>query len=513
MKRITKIEAAKSSIRKKLRVAAYARVSTDSDKQLMSLDAQKNHYERYIKARPDWEFAGLYYDEGVSGTLMAKRDGLLRMLDDCDRGLIDYLIVKSISRFSRNTVESIETVRKLSDKGIYIFFEKENIDTGKMEGELLLTILSSLAENESRSISENETWAIQKRFMDGTFKIGYPPYGYDNVDGKMAVNREQAEVVRWIFAEILSGKSPGTVATELNQRGVPTKRGVQWKKHVINNMIRNEKYTGDAIFQKTFTDSRYRRHTNYGEKSKYKMTNHHEAIISHEDFDAVQAIIEQNGMDKGIRKNEEKYKNRYAMSGKIICGECGATWRRVRLDDHYGFACNTHVKDKSSCSMMSIPEEPVKAAFITMMNKLTYGRSRILLPLSEKLRISQNGGASDRLLEIDDLLEKNAERKLRITQFYSKGLLDPAVYAEEVNALAEEAQTLAKEKDALMATAGGNKEQQEALSELLKFTVQGGTLTEFDEALFTKHVDHIIVFERTEIGFAMKCGPVFRERI
>ena len=202
MKRITKIEAAKSSIRKKLRVAAYARVSTDSDKQLMSLDAQKNHYERYIKARPDWEFAGLYYDEGVSGTLMAKRDGLLRMLDDCDRGLIDYLIVKSISRFSRNTVESIETVRKLSDKGIYIFFEKENIDTGKMEGELLLTILSSLAENESRSISENETWAIQKRFMDGTFKIGYPPYGYDNVDGKMAVNREQAEVVRWIFAKL-----------------------------------------------------------------------------------------------------------------------------------------------------------------------------------------------------------------------------------------------------------------------------------------------------------------------
>ena len=513
MKRITKIEAAKNNSRKKLRVAAYARVSTDSDKQLMSLDAQKNHYERYIKARPDWEFAGLYYDEGVSGTSMAKRDGLLRMLNDCDRGLIDYLIVKSVSRFSRNTVESIETVRKLSDKGIYIFFEKENIDTGKMEGELLLSILSSLAENESRSISENETWAIQKRFMDGTFKIGYPPYGYDNVDGKMVVNREQAEVVRWIFEEILSGKSPGTVAKELNQRGVPTKRGAQWKKHVINNMIRNEKYTGDAIFQKTFTDSRYRRHINYGEKSKYKMMNHHEAIISHEDFDAVQAIIEQNGMDKGIRKNEEKYKNRYAMSGKILCRECGATWRRVRLDNHYGFACNTHVKDKSSCSMMSIPEEPVKAAFITMMNKLTYGRSRILLPLSEKLRISQNGGSSDRLLEIDDLLEKNAERKLRITQFYSKGLLDPAVYAEEVDALAEEAQKLVNEKDKLIATASGSKEQQEALSELLRFTAQGITMTEFDETLFTKHVDHIVVFERTEIGFAMKCGPVFRERI
>ena len=163
--------------------------------------------------------------------------------------------------------------------------------------------------------------------------------------------------------------------------------------------------------------------------------------------------------------------------------------------------------------MMSIPEEPVKAAFVTMMNKLTYGRSRILVPLSGKLRSGQSGGSSDRLLEIDDLLGKNAERKLQITQFFSKGLLDPAVYAEEVDMLAEEAQKLAKEKDTLMATMSGNKEQQDALAELLKYTGQGTTLMEFDEALFTRHVDHIIVFERTEIGFAMKCGPVFRERI
>ena len=144
MKRITRIEVAKSSSRRKLRVAAYARVSTDSDKQLVSLEAQKNHYEIYIKARPDWEYAGLYYDEGVSGTKLAKRDGLKNLLDDCDRGLIDYIIVKSISRFSRNTVDSIEIVRKLCNAGIYIYFEKENIDTGKMEGELLLSILSSL---------------------------------------------------------------------------------------------------------------------------------------------------------------------------------------------------------------------------------------------------------------------------------------------------------------------------------------------------------------------------------
>ena len=177
MKRITKIEAAGVKNKQKLRVAAYARVSTDSDEQLVSLKTQKNHYERYIKSRPEWEYAGLYYDEGVTGTKLAKRDGLLRLLADCDKGMIDYIIVKSINRFSRNTVDSIEIVRKLCQDGIYIYFEKEKIDTGKMEGELLLSILSSLAESESRSISDNETWSIQKRFMNGSFKIGYPPYG------------------------------------------------------------------------------------------------------------------------------------------------------------------------------------------------------------------------------------------------------------------------------------------------------------------------------------------------
>ena len=212
MKRITKIEAAKDSGKRKLRVAAYARVSTDSTEQLVSLETQKNHYERFIKARLDWEYAGLYYDEGVSGTSMAKRDGRLRMLDDCDRGLIDYIIVKSISRFLRNTVDSIETVRKLCEKGIYIFFEKENIDTGRVEGELLLSILSSLAESESHSIRKNNKWSIQKRYQNGTFKIGYTPYGYDNVDVEMVVNPEQAETVRWIFEAVLSGMSPGTVA-------------------------------------------------------------------------------------------------------------------------------------------------------------------------------------------------------------------------------------------------------------------------------------------------------------
>ena len=513
MKRITKIEAAGVKNQKKLRVAAYARVSTDSDKQLVSLETQKNHYEKYIQARPDWEYAGLYYDEGVTGTKLAKRDGLLQLLNDCDKGLIDYIIVKSISRFSRNTVDSIEIVRKLCQDGIYIYFEKENIDTGKMEGELLLSILSSLAESESRSISDNETWSIQQRFMNGTFKIGYPPYGYKNVDGKMIVDEEQANIVRWIFSEVLSGKSSAAVAKELNQRRVPSKRGGRWEGHVITDMIRNEKYTGDIIFQKTYTDDRFYRHINRGEKNQYYMQNHHEAIVSHETFDAANDIIEANGLEKGIQRDSEKYKNRYAMSGKIICGECGGTWKRVKLGSLFGFACNTHVKEKDACSMKSIKEEPVKAAFVTMMNKLTFARGKVLVPYLEMLKGSSGTGTLERLDEIDALLEKSMERRQQIMQFFTKGLLDPAVYAEENDALAEEERQLTEEKDVLSNQMSGSYEQQEALTKLLKYTARGKKLRAFDGDLFTEHVDHVIIFGRTEIGFAMKCGPIFRERI
>jgi len=512
MKRITKIEATKDS-KRKLRVAAYARVSTGSDEQLVSLETQKNHYERYIKARPDWDYAGLYYDEGITGTKKEKREGLLRMLADCDKGLIDYIVVKSISRFARNTVDSIEMVRNLCEKGIYIYFEKENIDTGKMEGELLLSILSSLAESESRSISTNITWGIQKRFANGTYKIGYPPYGYDNVDGQMLVNEEQARTVRWIFGVILEGKSLGRVAKELNANGTPTKKGGRWTAFTINGMVKNEKYTGDVILQKTYTDDSFNRHVNHGDKTQYYWKNHHAPIVSHEVFEAANAILKANGQEKGIGNNTDKYKNRYAMSGKIICGECGSTCKRVKLNNHFGFACNTHARDKEACGMKTIPENAVKAAFVTMMNKLTYGRSRILLPFAEMLKAVKKKDVLDRLNELEDLLEKNTERSRQVNQFYTKGLLDPAVHAEESEALGKEREQYLSEKRALEKMFCGSYEQKEALARLLKYTARGSMLTEYEESLFAEHVDHIVVYERTEIGFAMKCGPVFRERL
>lgn len=226
MKRITKIESSNADIftKPKLQVAAYCRVSTGSEEQLVSLEAQKKHYESYIKANPEWEFAGLYYDQGVTGTKKEKRGELLRMISDCEDGKIDFIITKSLSRFARNTTDCLELVRKLTGLGVYIYFEKENLNTQSMESELMLSILSSLAESESVSISENNKWSAQRRFQNGTFKVAYPPYGYDNVDGQMVVNEEQAETVRWMFDAALAGKGTHWIASELNGQGIPTKQ-------------------------------------------------------------------------------------------------------------------------------------------------------------------------------------------------------------------------------------------------------------------------------------------------
>lgn len=513
MKRITKIEAADTGTEKKLRVAAYARVSTDSDEQLVSLDAQKNHYEVLIRSRKDWEYAGLYYDEGISGTKMAKRDGLLTMLADCEKGLIDYIIVKSISRFSRNTVESIETVRRLCGMGIYIFFEKENIDTGKMESELLLSILSSLAESESRSISENETWSIQKRFRNGTYKIPYPPYGYDYTDGEMVVNQEQSEIVNWIFDKVLSGSSSADIAREVNAEGIATKRGGMWTSTTINGMIRNEKYTGDCIFQKSYSDERFTRHRNNGERDQYYVADHHEAIISHEDYDAANAILNRNGAEKGIYADSRKYQNRYCFSGKILCGDCGAVWKRRKISGYFGYACTTHLEDKNACGMKSIREDSVMAAFTTMMNKLIYARDKVLLPYSDSLRNAERIEFLDELNAIEEALDKNLQKRQQITQLFTKGYLDPAVYAQQNDELLNASARLTAEKDAIIAKISGGSKQKDALEDILHYTSGASMMTEFNEDLFTRFVDRVIVYSRTEIGFDMKCGPVLRERI
>lgn len=518
MKRITKIEENKAlSVKKKTRVAAYCRVSTASDEQLISLDTQKAHYEDYIKSNVDWEYAGIFYDEGITGTKKECRDGLNSLIDSCEKGLVDLVITKSISRFSRNTTDCLELVRKLIGLKVTVIFEKENINTESMESELMLSILSSLAESELVSISENSKWSIQKRFQNGTYIISYPPYGYENVGGEMIVVPEQAEIVKKIFEYTLAGKSTHAIAKELNDCGVTSKKGGKWTPGAINAIIRNEKFTGDVIFQKTYTDSQFSRHTNDGELNQYLCENHHEPIVSHEIFDKANEVLNQRGREKGNGERTERYQNRYGFSGRIKCGECGGVFkRRIHYKpsgSYIAWCCTQHIEDRNSCSMKYITDDGIKAAFLTMMNKLIFAHQRVLKPLLHSL---QGFDDKDRLLQIQEYetkLEKNMEQRQVLTSLMASGLLEPALFSKENNALILEEKHLQEEKKQMINTVSGDRTKVEALEVLIKFVSGREMLTEYSDETFLSHVEGITVLSREEVVFELKCGLKLKERL
>ncbi|MEA4973668.1 MAG: recombinase family protein [Candidatus Metalachnospira sp.] len=518
MKRITKIEEDKIAVGKnKLRVAAYCRVSTASDEQIISLEAQKAYYENYIKTNPEWYFAGLYYDEGISGTKKEKRAGLLSMIKDCENGKIDFIITKSISRFARNTTDCLELVRKLLDLGISIHFEKEDINTKSMESELMLSILGGLAENESVSISDNEKWSIQKRFKKGTFVISYPPYGYENVSGEMVIVPEQAEIVRGIFADVLAGKGTYTIASDLNKRKIATKRDGKWSPSTIRGMICNEKYMGDAIFQKTYTDSSFNRHVNDGEYDQYLSKENHEPIINYEDFEKANAVLKQHGKEKGIEKYSRKSQNRYTFSGRIKCSECGSNFkRRMRYKssgEYVVWCCSKHLQNVNDCSMKYITDEAVKIAFVTMMNKLIFAQKTVLKPLLQRLKGMNDKEMLLRIEEIEILIEKNMEQRQVLTSLMAKRCLEPALFNKESNALTVGAARLREERESLIHSINGDRTKIDELQKLVKFTAKGNVLSQFNDEIFLAYVEKITVLSSMDIEFELKCGLKLKERL
>lgn len=519
MKKVTKIDKIEPSkaAKKKLRVAAYCRVSTDSDAQLESLETQKMHYENYINSRDDWEFAGLYFDEGITGTKADKRPKLMRLIDDCKAKKVDFVITKSISRFSRNTTDCLDIVRTLLNLNIPVYFEKENINTGSMESELFLSILSGVAEGESTSISENNKWGIKKRFENGTYKLGYVPYGYRWENGEIIVDPEQAVIVKRIFSELLAGKGTDAIAKSLNAENVPTKKGGRWTSTSIRGILANEKYTGDCIFQKTYTDSNFNRHKNDGQLDQYFVADHHEAIISHEDFDAAAALIEQRANEKGVQRGSDKYQQRYAFSGKIICGKCGDTFRRRIHSSTYGkypaWVCNTHLADTSKCSMLYLRDDDIKLAFATMINKLIYCHKLVLKPYLESLQANTSDEALLRIQQLETLLEQNAEQRETLHKLMAQGYIDQILFTQENNALLTQANEFRSDIEALNRSVTGDTSKVYETERLIHFCERGEMLLEYSEDLFELFVDHIEVYSRQSIGFVLHCGLTFKERI
>ena len=309
------------------RVAAYARVSTDHEEQETSLVAQTDYYKKKIMEHPGWEFVTIYVDAGVSGLSTSRREGFNHMVEDCLAGRIDLVLTKSISRFARNTVDTVTTIRKLKEKGVGVYFEKENIFTTDSKGEFLLTIMSSLAQEESRSISENVTWGQRKRMADGKVSLAYSRFlGYDKGTEKytMVINEEQAVTVRRIFHMFLQGYTPHTIASLLTEDGVPTPCGCDnWSGMTVRKMLSNEKYKGDALLQKEFTVDflRKKMKKNEGELPQYYVEEDHEPIISPWLFDYVQERI-----NARFEIGNTRYSGVTLFSSKLICGKCGSIY-------------------------------------------------------------------------------------------------------------------------------------------------------------------------------------------
>lgn len=366
----------------KRRTAAYARVSTDSEEQLTSYEAQVDYYTKYIKERADWEFVKVYTDEGISATNTKKRDGFKQMIADALDGKIDLIITKSVSRFARNTVDSLVTVRQLKEKGVEVYFEKENIYTLDSKGELLITIMSSLAQEESRSISENVTWGQRKRMADGKVSLPYGQFlGYEKgEDGLPKIVESEAEIVRMIFRLFIEGKTPSAIAKHLASQGILSPAGKKtWQVATVKSILTNEKYKGDALLQKGFTVDflTKKRKVNEGEVPQYYVQNSHPAIIEPEEFDAVQAEIERRkslGRPSGCNS---------PFSAKIVCGDCGGfygskVWGSNTKYRRVIWRCNEKYKGDKKCKTPHVTEDEVKEKFLEAFNSIFEYREELI---------------------------------------------------------------------------------------------------------------------------------------
>ena len=372
------------------KVAAYARVSTDSKEQKTSYAAQVEHYTKYIQSKPEWEFVKVYTDEGITAVNTKRRDGFKDMVKDALDGKIDLIVTKSVSRFARNTVDSLVTVRKLKAHGVEIYFEKENIYTLDSKGELLITIMSSIAQEESRSISENVTWGQRKRFADGKISLAYKNFlGFEKgKDNLPKIVDEQAKVARRLYSLFMRGKTPYLIAQIFTSEGIPTPAGkTVWHPSTVLSILTNEKYKGDARLQKTFTVDflTKKKKLHEGEVPQYYIENSHEPFINPIEFDWVQAEIARR---KKLGKN---YSGKSVLSAKLICADCGSffgpkVWQSNTKYRKTIWQCNGKFKEPHKCSTPHVTEDEIKQKFLWAYNMLVFEKDTLL----ENCRVMQD---------------------------------------------------------------------------------------------------------------------------
>ena len=492
------------------RTAGYARVSTDNEEQLSSYEAQVDYYTRYIKSKSEWEFVGVYTDEGISATNTKKRDGFNRMIKDALDGKIDLIITKSVSRFARNTVDTLTTVRKLKEKGVEVYFEKENIYTLDSKGELLITIMSSLAQEESRSISENVTWGQRKRFADGKVSLPYKHFlGYEKgEDGVPKIIESEAKIVRLIYRLFLEGKTISAISKHLTNENIPTPSGKKkWTTSTIRSILTNEKYKGDALLQKCYTIDflTKKRKKNEGEVPQYYVKNSHEAIISPEVYDLAQNEL------KSRAKGNFNHSSASPFSSKIICGECSGFYgsKVWHSNDKYRKVirqCNNKFKNKNKCKTPHLTEEQIKEEFVKAFNNLISNKDEIIKDCENTVltlintedidsKISKLQEESEIIVELMKNLIYENSRKVMNQDEYNKKYDS---YTEKYEKIKSELSKLEDKKQDLKVR------RDKVMMFIANLKSLNGVISEFDEKLWYAMVNKIVVHEDGNIEFKFR---------
>lgn len=480
----------------KLRVAAYCRVSTDSDEQATSYEAQIEHYTSYINGHPDWTLAGIYADDGISGTNTKKREEFNRMIDECMAGDVDMIITKSISRFARNTLDCLKYIRQLKEKSIPVFFEKENINSMDSKGEVMLTIMASLAQQESQSLSQNVKLGLQYRYQQGEIQVNCNRFlGFTKDENKrLIVVPEEAEIIKRIYREYLEGASMLKIKRGLEADGILNGAGNEkWHTSNINQILRNEKYIGDALLQKTYTTDflTKTRVKNHGVVPQYYVENSHEAIIPREIFMQVQEeLIQRRIVHTSPNGKSRTFSCIHCFSNMIVCGGCGEVFRRVHWNNRgkksIVWRCVSRLENTGLfCEARTVLESTLEQVMVKAINQALCNKHHFLITLQKNIETVICHENSHTLIAIDK----------RLTELQAE-LLKLASSKADYEKVGDEIYRLRDEKQKAQVENLGRDELQKRITDMSAFLQEQPTaLTEYDEALVRRLVEKITVYE------------------
>jgi DNA invertase Pin-like site-specific DNA recombinase len=511
---------------RKIRTGAYARVSTDRSEQEDSYERQVDYFTRYINANPDWEFAGVFADPAITGTRADKRPEFNRMLQACRAKEIDRIIVKSISRFARNTVDALTYIRELKELGVAIYFDNEKIDTMTPGGEILITILAGMAEQESRNIAKNVTWAFEKKMLRGDIILNTTRFlGYKkNEDGTLSIVPEEAEIVSRIYSEFLQGYSTSQIAHHLMDDGVPSPSGNKglWYPSTILSMLKNEKYMGTVIQGKTFKPDvlSKKRHKNVGQRELHTMEDCIPAIISKKKFELVQTMLgARNNLRSATQTGEGKFSSKYAFSGMLYCGTCGGKLRRHAIYRQgtvtRTWACATHViHGDEECTARCVKEDDIKDAFVRALQKMMDGKyAAMLTRLKQNIKEEVIAGDREQIARLTEQIDELREQILTKNRSQRMGVLNDVSYSQEVAELEMRIDAIEHEKQKLMDNVGCLDTAKNRIENMFAAIERIKNNAEFDDGVFKELVESVIITEDRQAEIHFNCGITVKERL